>query len=367
MEGSREPTLNILRDRLRNQRLIASELTTAHDIVQWMGAVQSQEYGGAKWAVAQRSGGLTSAALDAELQAGAILRTHVLRPTWHFVTPEDIRWMLAITAPRLRPVMEYGNRQSGLTDVTIGRSLEVIARSLSGGRRLTRSEIGDRLLDAGIKIGDSLGLLRVMLWAEVEGVVCSGGLRGKQHTYALLDEVVPAVGVVDRDAVLPALARRYFASHGPATAHDFAWWAGLSLVDARAAIRSSESALDEAAIGEQTYWFVPYKRASRGDVRPRAHILPNFDEYTVAYRDRRLVLEDPHQTVEAPFALLGNLVIVNGRVLGTWKRVLTKNQVVVTLDLFRVPASDEVMEVRAALDRYARFLELPLKVDAPGF
>jgi hypothetical protein len=355
--------MDVVRERLRNQRLVGAESATAHEVVRWLGAVQAQDYGAAKWAIAQRAGELTSTDLDKELAASTILRTHVLRPTWHFVTPQDIRWMLALTAPRMRATMEYGNRQSGLTESVIERAIDVIVGALTSGRRLMRSELAHRLVDAGIRTGDPLGLGRVLHRAEVEGVICSGGLRGKQQTYALLEELVPRVKALDHEAALSALASRYFASHGPATMKDFVWWSGLSAADARTAMHAAEPALEQILVGELSYWRSEKRQRqpplSRGD----SHLLTNFDEYTVGYADRRSLLEEAHQNRGAPSTLLGNTVVVNGLVLGTWKRILNKSAVHITLNLFRPLTKDEGVAVEMAADRYGRFLDLAVDVD----
>jgi len=355
--------MNIVRERLRNQRLVGAEPATAHEVVRWLGAVQAQDYGAAKWAIAQRAGELVSTDLDKELAAGTILRTHVLRPTWHFVTPQDIRWMLALTAPRMRATMEYGNRQSALTESVIERAIDVIVRALTASPRLMRSEIADRLREAGIGTGDPLGLGRVLHRAEVDGVICSGGLRGKQQTYALLDELVPRVQTLDREAALSALASRYFASHGPATMKDFVWWSGLPAADARAAMHASEPALEQIMVGECRYWRSERQQGDSPRSRCDAHLLTNFDEYTVGYTDRRSLLEEAHQNRGAPSALLSNTVVLNGLVLGTWKRILNKSAVRVTLNLFRPLTKGERAAVEVAADRYGRFLNLAVDVD----
>ena len=242
--------MDILNQRLQGQRLLQPGQATAPEIVRWMGAVQAQDYGGARWAVAQRGQGLTAADIDRALATGAILRTHVLRPTWHLVDAADIRWMLELTAPRVKALAAYGNRQSGLDAATLARSNRVLAAALRG-RQLTRPDVDAELRRGGVT-ADAIGLGRLLMAAELDGVICSGALRGKQHTYALLDERVPPSVPFDRDTALGELAARYYASHGPATVRDFAWWSGLAVADATAAIQQPR--LESIDLGATRYW-----------------------------------------------------------------------------------------------------------------
>jgi hypothetical protein len=221
--------------RLHAQHLTGTPLKTAADVVGWLGAVQSQDYAGAKWAVAQRTNGLTDADLDQAFADGSILRTHVLRPTWHFVTPADIRWLLAVTKPRVHALNAYMYRQCELDETLLRRSSDVLANALVGGRQLTRTELGASLAQAGI-VAEGIRLGYIIHYAELEAVICSGARRGKQFTYALLEERAPQAKRLDPDAALAELAKRYFTSHGPATLKDLTWWSSLTLAEARMAV-----------------------------------------------------------------------------------------------------------------------------------
>jgi hypothetical protein len=358
--------MDIVRERLRSQRLTGTRTgRTAADVVRWLGAVQAQDYGAAKWAVAQRAGKLTNAELEGALTDGSILRTHVLRPTWHFVVPEDIRWMLRLTAPRVKALMAYGNRESRLDEATFARCNRAIEAALLGGRQLTRVELGHALRDAGIEFPNLIALGRLMMRAELDGVVCSGAPRGKQSTYALLDERVPATDDKDRHAGLAALAGRYFAGHGPATVKDFAWWSGLSVADATAGAQTAQPGLHHTSINGNTYWSAPggARRPRKSDVR--AHLLASFDEYTVGYADRSAIREAPGV---GPFesraeAILNNVVLLEGRAMGTWKRTVQKGTIRLAVTAFRRLSGDESAAIAAAAERYARFLELPAELD----
>jgi Winged helix DNA-binding domain len=329
-----------------------------------MGAVQAQDYSAAKWAVAQRTGGLTSTDLDHALAEGSILRTHVLRPTWHFIVATDIRWVLRLTAPRVKALMAFGNRESRLDDATFTRSNRAISAALQGGCQLTRLELGDVLRRGGVSFPDTIGLGRLIMRAELDGVVCSGALRGKQHTYALLDERVPLADDMDRDAMLAALARRYFASHGPATVKDFAWWSGLSVTDGTAAVQLAKPGLEESVVDGGTYWSAQSARRRPHPKATTAHLLPNYDEYTVAYADRNPIRAADHirRFDSRGDTIFNNVILVHGRVAGTWKRTVQKTAVHVAVTPFRSLTEDESAAVVAAAQRYGRFLELRAEV-----
>jgi hypothetical protein len=218
--------------RLAQQLLTESALDRPEDVVGWLGAVQAQEYAGAKWGIGLRTRGLSDGLLDRAFDEGRLLRTHLLRPTWHFVTPADIRWLLALTGPRVHAHNAHRYRELGLEASTLARSHDVLAAALAGGRWLTRPELAAVLEGAGLS-AEGQRMPYLLMHAELEGVICSGPRRGKQFTYALLDERVPAAPVLDQDAALAELARRYLRTRGPATVHDFAWWSGLTVTAIR--------------------------------------------------------------------------------------------------------------------------------------
>src|SRR3989442_2499270 len=230
-------TNSIARRRLHNQHLVSPTLTEAEEVVRTLGAVQAQDYLGARWAIAQRATGLAETDVEGAIAGGAILRTHVLRPTWHFVLPEDVRWMLELTAPRVGAAMAYHNRQLELDAPTFRKGHTALERALRGGNQRTRAELATVLARAGIDVASGQRVGQLLMQAELDRVVISGARRGKQFTYALFDERVPPSPKRDRDEALHDLARRYFATRGPATAEDFAWWSGLSASEARRAIR----------------------------------------------------------------------------------------------------------------------------------
>jgi Winged helix DNA-binding domain len=316
--------------------------------------VQAQDYPGAKWALGLRAPGLTDEDVERAFTRGDILRTHVLRPTWHFVTPGDIRWLLALSGPRINVNNGPYYRRLGLDDVVLKRARRVIDRALAKGGHLTRAAIGTALRRAGIP-AEGVALAHVMMNAELEGVVCSGARAGSQFTYALLDDRAPGGRTLTRDEALGKLALRYFGSHGPATVRDFRWWSGLRAEDARRGIEIAGAGLAEDTIGRRPCWTSASGSTTAG-TRPtsEAHLLPNYDEYVIAYRDR-----EPDSDVFA------HSLIVDGRFAGNWTKTTGRDGV--TLDVVSdrrlTPAARRA--VAAAADRYARFLKQTVVVTFP--
>ncbi|MBJ7593921.1 MAG: AlkZ family DNA glycosylase [Candidatus Dormibacteraeota bacterium] len=356
--------MDILQERLRSQHLLGPAPAAAADVVRHLVAVQSQDYPAARWAVAQRTADLTGADVDDALSSGSILRTHLLRPTWHLVTPDDIRWMLALTAPRVKALMAYGYRRSGVDDAMLAKSNRIVAAALHGGP-LTRIELGDALWSEGIEPRVDNRLAHLMIGAELDGIVCSGPLRGKQHTYALLDEVVPPAPARDRATALAELASRYYASHGPATIKDFAWWSGLSTTEATTGTNTAQSQVECIELEGRTYWFAPTAHPTTGRL-PTGHLLPDFDEYTVAYADRTHLIDaaDLHHMPNRMDVISNNVLVVNGRVVGSWKRAVEKGTVRLTITPFEQLPKRAHAAVASAAERYAAFLQLPLHLEA---
>lgn len=349
--------LDIATQRLHNQRVEGTTLKAPSQVVARLGAVQAQDYAAAKWALGLRSDGVTDADVEQAFADGKILRTHVLRPTWHFVTPEDIRWLLDLTAPRVHASNAYQYRQLELNEAVFERGDDVLAGALQGGKHLTRSELATALDHAGIA-AKGPRLAHLVMHAELQGLICSGARRGNQFTYALLEERAPQARRLERDEGLAELAMRYFSSRGPATLQDFVWWSGLTVPDARAGIKHAKAHLRREAVGGRDYWFTegPAVAASSG-----VHLLPWFDEFLVAYKDRRAVLGPAHaKQVNAGGGLLNPTIISRGRVVGTWKSSLTKDKVALHLSGFASQNGLPTRAVARAVRRYSEFIKKPV-------
>jgi hypothetical protein len=352
-------SIDIINGRLRNQRLTGSPLATPADVVGWLGAVQAQAYGESKWALAMRARRLSDAAIERAFSAGTILRTHVLRPTWHFVTPDDIRWMLALTGPRISRAMSTYHRRLELDATVFRKSEKAIAGALRGGAQLTRQELKAALQRAGVNADGVQRLAFLTIQAETDAVMCSGGRRGNQFTYALLDDRVPATRTLPREAALAELTRRYFTSHGPAQLHDFTWWSGLTVADARAGVEMAGRELTSDRLDGCTYWSAA--KTVRALVTPhRAHLLGLYDEYLIAYKDRSAALDLSRWTRATARDPFSAPVLAGGRVVGGWKKKLAGQRVVVTLTPFGRLSPSDTRAIQDAADRYAAFAGLDL-------
>ena len=355
--------LDIAHQRLHNQLITRRTFEKPGDVVEWLGAVQAQDYAAAKWAVGLRLQGTTDDDIEQAFTRGAILRTHLMRPTWHFVSPADIHWMLALTAPRVNAVNAYYYRKLALDDAVFMHSNAVLAKALQGGKQFTRPELASVLQQAGIATDDLQRFTHIMMRAELDGIVCSGARRGKQFTYALLDERAPQARTLDRDEALAEFARRYFTSHGPATLQDFVWWSGLTVADARASLELVTPQLMHEVVDGQTYWFSMSTPPAK-DLSPTAYLLPNYDEYIVGYTDRSAVFDASHTNKLDPRGnvLFNHTIVMDGRVVGTWKRTIKKDAVIITPSLLTPLNDAETRAFAAAANRYGAFLDMSVNL-----
>jgi hypothetical protein len=353
--------------RLAAQRLVGEPLATAADVVRQLVAVQSQDYAGAKWALAQRMATTTEAEVDAAFDAGSFFRIHVLRPTWHFVAPEDLRWVTALTGPRVHQASAFQYRLLEIDDGLARRAADVFERVLSGGLAMTRDELGVELRAAGF---DATGLRLVYLVsrAEVDAILCSGPRRDGKQTFALVDERMPPARERTRDEALAELAERYVAGHGPAQDIDLAWWSGLTLRDARRGLEAATPALGREVVDVRTFWVAAGVRSGSGPrsapaARPTVHLLPNYDELLVAFRDRSDGL-DPDLPAPARVAeeILNHVIVRNGLMVGRWRRPLASGAAGLRLDPLVALDSEERRLLAEAVGRYATFVGRPVEV-----
>ncbi len=361
----RKDSATLLRRRLVNQRLVRTSFRKPEDVVAWFGAVQAQDYLGSLWAIGQRMRSATQVEVEAAEARRAIVRLWPMRGTLHFVAAADARWMTQLLAPRVLARNAARIKREVQVDAgVVARCREVIARSLEGGRRLERAELYRALEARRIRTGGSRGL-HILGWLAQEGTVCLAGRSGKQHTFALLDEWLPRSVQLDREAALAELATRYFTSHGPATLKDFMWWAGLTAKDARSAAQSAQPSLAREAVEGTEYWWREPANAARGAAAgnsraPLVRLLPAFDEYTVAYHDRRVLAGDSRTS---KMTLLGPAVLVDGRVCGTWKRQLEPRAVRIAVKTQRRLSRTEAAALRLAARAYGDFVGHPARLE----
>jgi hypothetical protein len=348
--------LDIARQRLHNQGLNVPRFNGATQAVEWFGAVQAQDFQAAKWALGQRVLDATDADIEREFNKGSILRTHIMRPTWHLVTPADIRWLLRLTAPRIKARSRSYFRQLDLDEALFKRSHKALLKALKAHQYLDKRSLKKVIERAGISVPVPLRLTYILFEAELEGLICSGPRRGKQLTYALLEERIPETKELPREAALAELARRYFTSHGPATLQDFSWWSGLTVTEAKAGVAFNGKNLEQESIGDKSYWFSRSQAKSKGRA-PLVCLLPPYDEYLVAYKDRSAAMNGVStEQFRSRNPIFDSPLVLNGRVIGGWKRAIKNGSLIITVLAVTSLSTIEKKAIEKAANRYAAFL-----------
>lgn len=348
---------DIAQRRLFNQHIISGVFAKPEDELKWLVAMQAQDYSGAKWSLGLRVRGAVDDDIEQAFNSGLILRTHLLRPTWHFVAPEDIRWLLALTAPRVHAANAYMYRQLELDQAVFRRSNTALSNALTGGKHLTRDELRLVLQQAGIATDDGMRMSYLMMHAELDGLICSGARRGKQFTYALLEDRVPSARTPARDEALAEFTRRYFTSRGPATAQDFAKWSGLRMTDARNGLASVEGLLQSVEHEGQTYWFADLPRVAKAK-SPTGFLLSVYDEYISSYKDRSAIVNAMFaEKLIAQGNALTYVIVISGQIVGSWKRTFAKDVITIETNLFRPLTKPEQQALASAAQKYAEFFK----------
>jgi len=352
------PNYDLAALRLKNQRISVGRFERPEEVVQWMGALQAQDYAQALWAVGLRTRDTALADVERAIADGKLLRTWPMRGTLHFVTPRDARWMLALSGARQIAAARGRRRQLGLDEDTFARSQQVFFDALSGGKRLPRPQMMQLLEQAGISTAGQRGI-HMLGQAAQSGLLYIGPREGKQHTFGLLDELVPDAQILPREQALAELARRYFTGHGPASERDFAWWSGLSLTDARAGLKAARG-LTSLTVNDTIYWLAEDALDARPPDGRGAHLLPGFDEYFIGYTDRSAVIapEDQPKIVPGGNGMFYPMLVIDGQIRGVWKREVKKQALNLSAQPFAPLESASPVEEAAA--RYSRFLGLPL-------
>ena len=336
--------------RMVNQRLWGQPFEDIHSGVRSLAALQAQEFPYARWSIVQRTKDVTESMVDELIADGRILRTHVMRPTWHFVAREDIRWMLELTGHRVHAVNASYYRAQGLTDFKKTNAL--LVKALKGGNQLDRQQMRAVLEKAGLT-GENLAFTLILMHAELDGIICSGAPRGKQQTYALLEERAPEAISLSHDEALAELVRRYFTTRGPATLKDFSWWSGLTQADGRRGLAMLANVVDSTVVDGRTYWF-GRDLPSPEMVGPRVDLIQVYDEMGMAYTESRDALAEPGLPRQDPAYY--NHILLNGKLIGHWRRTVKGRSVSFELQLFRKLTKAESAALGAAQDRYTQSL-----------
>jgi hypothetical protein len=354
--------------RLRNSRLVGPGLASAEDVVGWFGAVQSQDVPGALWGIAQRlrpEARPTLESLGTAMDDGRILRTHALRPTWHFLVPAELRWIQALTGGRVHQVSATMYRRLGLGPDEFRRAEAALVDALRGNRALTRDELASAVASTGIDLMDNLVITHLAMHAELDALIVSGPRRAKQATYQLVDDRVPPARALAPADALRELTIRYFRSHGPALVHDMAWWSGLTISSVREGIERAGGALEGRSVDGKDYWAAAGAFDPEPGLIPEPHVLllPNYDEALASFRDYSPMMDDALPRARTVADVLGaHIVVRDGFVVGGWRRALTTRLVTVTVTLLIPLTTDELDALEVAAARFGLFVGLPVDV-----
>lgn len=346
--------------RMTSQQLLRPRFDRPKDLVAWMGAIQAQEYTMAKWAIGVRLQSGTLRAVEEALAKGEIIRTHLLRPTWHFVTAEDLPWIQQLCGPRIRAAYQSYARNLGITEelyLTCNRLIEQLIREKG---HLTKLEIGTGLAEKGISFMPP-HLNCFLFRAETDAIVCSGIDKNNKATYALWDERIPSTPPVTKEEALAKLATRYFQSHSPATLQDFTWWSGLSVTEARQAIGCIEDELMLEPFGSASFYIHKSCRSTYSDTPSASnavfHFLPSYDEYLISYKDRSMAIDPVHYPKAFNrYGLFYPVILYKGQIVGNWNKAVKKGTVTVQTSFFQEKLRIPVALVKAAEHRYKTFI-----------
>ena len=352
---------NILMQRLLNQHILGEQFEKPDDMVGWMTAVQAQDFLSSLWAIGIRVKNVSEYDVEDAIADKTIVRTWLLRGTLHFVSSQDIRWILDLISPRI--IASNANllkKHLQLDSNVFEKSCDVIIRALEGGKHLLRKDLYDELKSANISVSDLRGL-HILHRLALEGIICYGPRDGKQHTFVLLDEWIPKSKIMSREKSLGELALRYFNSHGPSTLQDFRWWSGLTDSDARKGLNKNKSKLLSEDINNQTYWFSKIKDTD--DPYPVSQLLPDFDEYIVGYKDRSRLVNGISNEMDLNEFIFNPTIIVNGEIVGTWKRRFKAGKVNILLKQFKSLDNEEIRSIKEAAMAYGNFISMPVSIE----
>jgi hypothetical protein len=360
---------DVLGRRLRTQRLTAAPLSDPADVVRLLTCVQAQDPPFARYSVAMRAGCRDDEVRRA-IDEGRVVRTHILRPTWHFVAPEDLRWILALTSPKVEAGLAARHRHLGLDDATLlDRCLATLVEHLSG-RRLTRRALAAALTDEGLTLSnEQLG--HVLLVAELRGLICSGPLDGQAHTYGLVDELVAPAPRRDRQEAIRELVVRFFTGHGPAAVTDLTRWTKLTQAEIKPALADAGDRLEKVNVDGLDLWFDPAADAPEDRPRRRALLLPVFDEAFLTYPTLNFPKAEPYpaRSERGIFTESATgVILLDRRNVGWWKRTNKGSGSEVVLAVARSVSRRDREVIVTETDRLAALTGRPAAVTflAPG-
>ncbi|MDX6180871.1 winged helix DNA-binding domain-containing protein [Flavobacterium sp. Fl-77] len=353
----------ISHQRLVSQKLLETSSSSPQEIVHHLGAMQAQDYSMAKWAIGSRCDA-TEKEIEETINLGEIIRTHILRPTWHFVSADDIYWMLDVSGPQVKRIILAETIKYGYDEKEFDKINSRIEKMLAGNNHLTRDEIIQELNVKKVTGEYFLSPVLIMMYAELDGLVCSGKTRGKQMTYALLEErVSKPKSKLTKEEGLTKLALKYFESHVPATLHDFSWWSGFPTTICKQTINAIELQLNSVEIDGQKYWFGK-DYSLKNNFRESVHFIPAFDEILISYKTREVSILIEHQSMAfTNNGIFKPVILENGKVIGTWKRTLKKDHGKIETQFFNETESHKKAILFEGIKAFENYLETKILIE----
>ena len=339
--------------RLNNQQITQKQFKQPGEVVKWMGAIQAQDLNMAKWAIGVRLSGALENDIDKAIDQGRIIRTHILRPTWHFVAAEHLHPLLLLSAPRIKAATQSRNRQLGIDERLIKKTKRIIEKQILNNGHALRQELVTEFGKAKINLGDNMAA-HLLMEAEIDGFICSGKLKNGNHTYALTDERIPKTSIHNKEEALALVSKLYFRSHGPATVNDFAWWSGLTIKESRLGIDLIKKDMHSFKINTDEYWYYEHNTITTVS-HDRIDLLPAYDELIVAYKNRASLI--PNKNIERIILRNGifkPVIIKNGKTIGVWKRNTIKGILHIEYQLFN-NTNNRKIEIHRNFEKYGAF------------
>lgn len=352
---------DIAHQRLHNQLISHQPFNNTNDVVQWMVAMQAQDYLACQWAIGLRTSksmAVNEKTIEQTIADRKIIRTWPMRGTLHFVSANDVRWMLRLLTPRVIQGSAGRYRQLELDDKVFSKSQNVLESALVGGKQLTRQELYTVLETAGISTSGQRGV-HILGHLAQNAVICFGAKRDKQHTFTLLDEYIPNSKTMNLEESLAELSRRYLLSRGPATEYDFSAWAGMKITDARKGFEMVKTDFDHFVLEGKTYFYQDAKdRSFEKDDLEKMYLLPAFDEILCGYKDRSATIDsDKIKTTILKNGIISPIIVHRGKAVGTWKRRLEKDFVRIETKFYSSPSTQLKQGVEEISRNFARFVD----------
>lgn len=350
--------------RLVSQKLLKTSSNSPQEIVQHFAAIQAQNYAMGKWAIGSRCDA-SEKEVEEAINSAQIIRTHILRPTWHFVSADDIYWMLDLSGPQVKRIILADTKKHGYDEKEFDKINSAIEKMLAGNNHLTRDEIMQELNFKKAPGECFLSPVLIMMYAELEGLVCNGKMKGKQMTYAILEERVskPKSSKLTKEEGLVKLALKYFASHGPATITDFSWWSGFPPTICKQIINAISLQLNSVEIEGQKFWFGK-DYSDENNFHESVHFLPAFDEILISYKTREASILLEHQSKAfTNNGIFKPVILENSKVIGTWKRTIKKNHVKIETQLFNETGSHKKAILFEGIKAFENYLETKIVIE----